>query len=350
MVVEEMHTERDAEEEPKDAQEKKETEEPMETEVPKTQETEGPEETEVAREPEGPKPQEPMEAEVAEALDEAKREEIEGRLRALNEEARTLTDALDALDARKKERKEKKRSRRIEEAGEAGVPEKQQNEEEEEPKTKRRRMFAWDARDYVDSGFYGQGYCGGMGGIPVVDPVALCEWEEKLTGGKMVMVERPVPLEPRLTAVSEDVHGSRAELDAKYGGRVVKDYEAEGLDGLLGRHGLEYRVFAVERHPSVECGCEPETWLETNRVWLHRGSEALRELDALIARERRPASPTRPAPVASLDRTTEPTPWEPHPVWEPPRSPRSPAYRPERPRSPVYRPEPVDNDEMSCVD
>jgi hypothetical protein len=116
---------------------------------------------------------------------------------------------------------------------------------------------------------------------------------------------------------------------------VVKGgYEAEGLDGLLGRHGLEYRVFAVERHPSVECGCEPETWLETKRVWLPRGSEALRVLDELIARERRPASPTRPAPVASLDRTTELTPWEPHPVWEPPRSPRSPAYRPVRPQRP----------------
>ncbi len=75
--------------------------------------------------------------------------------------------------------------------------------------------------------------------------------------------------------------------------------------------------------------------LETMRVWLQRGSEALRVLDSLIARERRPASPTRPAPVA---RATELTPWEPHPVWEPPRSPRSPAYRPVSPRSPVYRP------------
>jgi hypothetical protein len=196
-----------------------------------------------------------------------------------------------------------------------------------------------------------------MGGIPVVDPVALCEWEKKLPGGEMMMmVERPVcdgPLEPRLTAVSEDVHGStelEAELETKYGRRVVKGADgAEGLDGLLGGHGLEYRVFAVERHPSVECGCEPETWLETKRVWLQRGSEALRVLDSLIARERRPASPTRPAPVA---RTTELTPWEPHPVWEPQRSPRSPAYRPV---SPAYAyaqrsPEPVDNDEMSCVD
>jgi hypothetical protein len=115
----------------------------------------------------------------------------------------------------------------------------------------------------------------------------------------------------------------------------------------------------VERHPSVDWGGEPETWLETKRVWLPRGSEALRVLDELIARERRPASPTRA-------RTTELTPWEPIAVWEPPRSPRSPAYRPsearkESPRSearkesPVYgyaqrSPEPVDNDEMSCVD
>jgi hypothetical protein len=292
-------------------------------------------------------------AEAAEALDEAEREKIVRRLWELNDEAKTLTDALDALDARKEERKKKrKRSRRIEEAGEAGVPEQHKNEEEqhqkEGTKTKRRRMFACDARDYVDSGFYGQGYCGGMGGIPVVDAAALCKWEKKLPRGEMMMVERPVcdgPREPRLTAVSEDVYGGTelaAELDAKYGGRVVKGgYEAEGLDGLLGRHGLEYRVFAVERHPSVECGCEPETWLETERVWLQRGSEALRVLDELIARERRPASPTtRPA---TLDRTTELTPWEPHPVWEP-RSPRSPAYRPvrpvspESPRSPVYRP------------
>jgi hypothetical protein len=166
----------------------------------------------------------------------------------------------------------------------------------------------------------------------------------------MMMVERPVcdgPLEPRLTAVSEDVHGSpelAAELETKYGRRVVKDYEAEGLDGLLGGHGLEYRVFAVERHTSAEWGGEPETWLETKRVWLQRGSEALRVLDELIARERRPASPTRA-------RATELTPWEPIAVWEP-RSPRSPAYRPV---SPVYAyaqrsPGPVDNDEMSCVD
>ena len=189
-----------------------------------------------------------------------------------------------------------------------------------------------------------------------MDAAALCEWEKKLPGGEMMMVERPVPREPRLTAVSEDVHGSRglaAELDAKYGNRVVKDYEAEGLDGLLGRHGLEYRVFAVERHPSVECGCEPETWLETKRVWLQRGSEALRVLDELIARERRPASPTRA-------RTTELTPWEPIAAWEP-RSPRSPAYRPVSPvyayaqRSPAYyayAPSPVDDDddETSCVD
>jgi chemotaxis protein histidine kinase CheA len=405
MVVEEMHTEREPEEAPKaeEPMAPMETEGPkkkMETQVPKPMETQvssapvasaplpspashsplpvpsssaletkAEKAAEVAREAEA--------AEAAEALDEAKREEIEGRLWALNEEARKLTDALDALDARKEERKEerkekkKKRSRRIEEAGEAretGEAEQHQNEEEEEEqreetKTKRRRMFAWDARDYVDSGFYGQGYRGGMGGIPVVDPVALCEWEKKLPGGEMMMmVERPVcdgPREPRLTAVSEDVHGSpelAAELDArlealetKYGSRVVKDYEAEGLDGLMGRHGLEYRVFAVERHPSVECGCEPETWLETMRVWLPRGSEALRELDELIARERRPASPTRPAPVA---RTTELTPWEPIAVWEPPRSPRSPAYRPV---SPAYAyaqrsPEPVDHDEMSCVD
>jgi hypothetical protein len=387
MVVEEMHTEREPEEAPKaeEPMAPMETEGPkkkMETQVPKPMETQvssapvasaplpspashsplpvpsssaletkAEKAAEVAREAEA--------AEAAEALDEAKREEIEGRLWALNEEARKLTDALDALDARKEERKterkEKKRSRRIEEAGEAGeagVPERHQNEEKhknEEPETKRRRMVAWDARDYyVDSGFYGQGYRGqgyrgGMGGIPVVDAAALCKWEKRLTWGKMMRVEREVcdgSREPRLTAVSEVVYGStelEAELETKYGRRVVKGADgAEGLDGLLGRHGLEYRVFAVERHRSVEWGGEPETLLETNRVWLQRGSEALRELDALIARERRPASPTRA-------RTTELTPWEPHPVWEPPRSPRSPAYRPsearkESPRSPVYRP------------
>jgi hypothetical protein len=322
------------------------------------------------------------EAEAAEAAaeqDEAEREEIEGKLRALNEKARTLTEALDALDARKEERKKKrKRSRRIEEAGEAGEaggPEQHQNEEEEkhqneETKTKRRRMFA------CDYGYYGQGYCGDGSGIPVVDAGALGEWEKNLTGFKMVMVEREVcdgPREPRLTAVYEDVHGSRelaAELDAKYSGRVVKAAEAaeaaeaEGLDGLLGRHGLECRVFAVERNRSADWGPEPETLLETKRVWLQRGSEALRVLDELIARERRPASPTRPAPVASLDRATEPTPWEPHPVWEPPRSPRSPAYRPVRPQRPseARKVRPVynmptegeewgdDDDERLCVD
>jgi hypothetical protein len=58
-----------------------------------------------------------------------------------------------------------------------------------------------------------------------------------------------------LTAVSEDVYGSPAELETKYGRRVVKGADgAEGLDGLLGRHGLEYRVFAVERNRSVDWG------------------------------------------------------------------------------------------------
>ena len=154
--------------------------------------------------------------------------------------------------------------------------------------------------------------------------------ESNVEGFKLVCVERQVargPMEPVWSDVYEGVYGDRdvvASLEALEALEAREAREAPtaaALEALLGRHGLEYRVVKVE----TQCepyGGEPMWWWDTKRLWLKRGSETLAALDAMIARGQRHSAPVTPRL----------TPWEPKPVWEPPRtrSPRSPAYRPER--------------------